>query len=305
MAWVQRVLSCLLPASQQQLHDTREALRQALEQYQSGMYENHRYHRSHQERLDRLENLLPLAPQVFPEPPPFSWQAPPPCWLDNAQRRIDQTSAPLSDEARAQAFYSFYSEMGGDHRPILHQQYACYLPVIREALEQGGRVLDIGCGAGEWLHYLQAHDIPALGIDPEPLEVERATRDGLVVQQADAEEFLRSGDEQFAAITLLQVIEHLPPDTLYNTLEACLRRLRPGGVLMVETVNLRHPLAFNGFYTDPTHQKPLADNYLGFLMQWVGLQRLQLLYTLPEPLAGLSRDEPSRLYLNYTLWGYR
>ena len=273
---------------------------------QSYALDHQQYHLSHQQRLDQLENLLPLQSQVFVEPPPFAWQAPSPDWLDQATQRL--SSQTVDDGAAVdcqRTFYSHYSEIGGDHRPILHQQYACYLPLIRQASAHGGRVLDIGCGAGEWLTYLTAHDIATLGIDQDAGEVVRARQTGLSVHEVDALGFLQTTEESFAAITLLQVIEHLPPDMIQTVLEHCLLRLRPGGLLMVETLNLRHPLALQGFYTDPTHQVPLSDTYLGFLLQWVGLQQLALLYTLPQPVAGLSRDEPSRLYQNYTLYGFK
>ncbi|MFL9922500.1 class I SAM-dependent methyltransferase [Paraburkholderia fungorum] len=276
----------------------------------------------HNGRLDRLEDsvgdmdsqsgsvasqlstLMPLLRLLPGERPAFAWMAPPPDWLDRAEQRIGRPRATLSPMERQQAFYSYYSEMGGDHGSILRQQYQAYLPLLQKAASEGGRVLDIGCGAGEFLSFLREKDLAAVGVDLSGTEVQRALSAGLEAVHASGDDFLRNTPERFAGITLFQVIEHLAPDEVLPTLEACVQRLLPGGVLLVETINLRHPLALNGFYTDPTHQKPLSDNYLGFVLQWLGLRDVGVLYTLPEPLPGVSVDEPQRLYANYTVFGF-
>jgi O-antigen chain-terminating methyltransferase len=258
-----------------------------------------------QRRLDDLEAAHgKLAKLTHDEPMAFAWMAPPPIWLERAEQRIGRALATLSAAEREQAFYSYYSEMGGDHSSILHQQYHAYLPLLKKAAGAGGRVLDIGCGAGEFLSFMREQQLPAVGVDLSTTEVQRAVSAGLDAVHAGAEDFLRDTGEHFAGITLFQVIEHLAPAEVVPTLEACVRRLMPGGVLLVETINMRHPLAVNGFYTDPTHRKPLSDNYLGFVLQWLGLSDVGVLYTLPEPVVGVSANDPQRLYANYTVFGF-
>jgi len=248
--------------------------------------------------------IAPLERLLHGEPLPFAWMAPPPEWIERADRRVGRPAATLSPAERKDAFYSYYSEIGGDARAILRQQYEAYLPMLQKASRDGGRVLDIGCGAGEFLSFLRAEQLPATGVDLSASEVQRAASAGLDAVCATADDFLAQGEERFAGITLFQVIEHLAPEAVLPTLEACVNRLMPGGVLMVETINMRHPMAVNGFYTDPTHRKPLSDNYLSFLLQWLGLRDVGVLYTLPEPLPGVSKDEPQRLYANYTVFGF-
>ncbi len=252
--------------------------------------------------------LEPLTRLHHPAPIDFTWLAPAPRWIELAERRIGRPLSNLAPAEKRAAFYSYYSEMGGGHTDILQQQYAAYLPLLPGSNgpvpATGLRILDIGCGAGEFLAFLRNKGIPGVGIDLSATEVQRAVAAGLDVVHATAAEFLQRTDECFAAITLLQVIEHLPPEDLLPTLEGCVARLAPGGLLLVETINLRHPLAINGFYTDPTHQKPLSDNYLGFVLQWLGLQGVRILYNLPDPMPGVPADDPTRLYVNYTVFGY-
>ncbi|WP_288078479.1 class I SAM-dependent methyltransferase [Pseudomonas sp.] len=262
-------------------------------------------------RLDRLERLeyqnvqtLKQIEPLYKSPElPFSYTQSPAPWIKNAERLLGQSLEDLAPEQRDHWFYSFYSEMAGGVGHILEQQYRVYLPLLPKI--PNARVLDIGCGAGEFLNFLKTHDVPAIGIDLDAHEVERANERGLTAVHAEATEYLAHCDERFAAISLFQVIEHVPPTEVRPLIEACAKALAPGGALLVETINLRNPNAVNGFYTDPTHQVPLSDNYLSFVFQWNQLENVEFIYTLPEWMAGISAEDRSRCYANYTVIGFR
>ncbi|MFP4155851.1 MAG: class I SAM-dependent methyltransferase [Halothiobacillaceae bacterium] len=247
------------------------------------------------DRLDQVESAL-----IRPVNCPFLHVERAPDWLENAAAVLGH---PPDRRPAESEFYSHYSEMAGGVGHILRQQYEAYLPLLPDL--PGHRLLDIGCGAGEFLGFCREHGRSALGIDSDPAEVARARAAGLQARVGEAPDWLHATEERFAAITLFQVIEHLPPEQTRPLLEACLAALAPGGALLIETLNLRHPNALNGFYTDPTHTRPISDNYLSFLFQWYGLQDVQLLYTFPEWLPGLDSTEPRRGYVNYAVLGFR
>ena len=262
-------------------------------------------------RLDRLERLecqnaqeLEQIKPLYKAPElPFSHKSSPTSWIANAERLLDQPLADLAPEERDHWFYSFYSEMAGGVGHILEQQYQVYLPLLPKI--PNARVLDIGCGAGEFLNFLRNHDVPAMGIDLDAHEVERAKERGLTAVLAEATEYLTHCNEQFSAICLFQVIEHVPPGLIRPLIEACAKALAPGGALLIETINMRNPNAVNGFYTDPTHQVPLSDNYMSFVFQWNQLENVDFIYTLPEWMPGISAQDFSRCYANYTVIGYK
>lgn len=255
-----------------------------------------------QAELTRAE-LSWAAPLYKYQDLPFGHAQPAPDWIANAERVLGVRLGELPSAERDRWFYSFYSEMAGGLGHILHQQYAMYLPYL--PMLEGHRVLDIGCGAGEFLDFLRQRGIAALGLDLDAAEVARAQSRGLEAVEAEALSYLQRCDEQFAAISLFQVIEHVPPGQVRPMVAACVAALAPGGALLIETINLRHPNALNGFYTDPTHQVPLSDSYLGMLAQWYGLERVTLVYTLPEWLPGISHEDRPRCYANYAVIGYK
>jgi SAM-dependent methyltransferase len=120
-------------------------------------------------------------------------------------------------------------------------------------------VLDAGCGRGEFLDLLAKRGIAARGVDLDPTMVERCHQKGHTnVEQGDLVAYLeRTEPASLGAIFSAQVIEHLPLVELRRFLELGLSRLRPGGLLIAETVNPHSAAALKAFWVDPTHQHPL------------------------------------------------
>ena len=232
-------------------------------------------------------------------PLPFSHTLPAEPFLERAIARIGHAPDP---DRREEQFYSYFSEIWAEgYEEGLAQQYAAYLP----HLPKGSALpfLDIGCGAGEFVQFLSAHGIPAQGIDSNAIEVARAKERGLNVHCADALNYLEAHQECFAGISLLEVIEHLPPESLAPLLSAIFRALAPGGVVLLETINVKHLLAFHSFYSDLTHARPIPSDFLVFLTQWHGFMDVQVIYTTPLAFTHEQSVDPSRAYFSYAVLG--
>ncbi len=119
-------------------------------------------------------------------------------------------------------------------------------------------VLDVGCGRGEFLELLAAEGIDARGVDSDAAMVARCAELGLPAVLADATVHLEGlPDGELGTVYSSQVIEHLPFAQLRGLLELALRKLRPGGLFIAETVNPHNVAALKTFWVDPTHQHPL------------------------------------------------
>jgi 2-polyprenyl-3-methyl-5-hydroxy-6-metoxy-1,4-benzoquinol methylase len=117
-----------------------------------------------------------------------------------------------------------------------------YRSVLRRLrAEVGGirTVLDVGCGVGNFLSLAGREGLVAVGVDVDPRPVEAARRAGLsACTPADLDDHVADGSVD--AVTMWDVIEHVidPGDLLRNTV----RKLRPGGVLIIETPDASFPL---------------------------------------------------------------
>jgi len=118
-----------------------------------------------------------------------------------------------------------------------------FLPVLRVGVDNGirflhatprGRVLDVGCGDGEWLLTMRDLGWRVQGVDFDPNAVNAAQQLGLDVRCGNLAE-QNYASNSFDAVTLNHVIEHVPDPT--GLLKECLRVLKPQGQLFLATPN--------------------------------------------------------------------
>jgi glycosyltransferase involved in cell wall biosynthesis/SAM-dependent methyltransferase len=129
-----------------------------------------------------------------------------------------------------------------------------YLPLLKGHAP----VLDVGCGRGELLDLLAQEGIAARGVDLDAGMVEHARAKGHDVTLADGVEHLRGlNPGSLGGVVAIEVIEHLPYERLTEFLTLARSRLRPGGMLILETVNPHAVDAMKAFWVDPTHQHPV------------------------------------------------
>jgi 2-polyprenyl-3-methyl-5-hydroxy-6-metoxy-1,4-benzoquinol methylase len=141
-----------------------------------------------------------------------------------------------------------------------------------------GRVLDIGCGRGEFLEVLRDNGIPGRGIELSSESVVYCRSKGLDVEQADLFAYLADLPESTEdAIFGAQVVEHLDPARLPEMVRLCASRLRRGGLLAIETPNPESLAIFaSHFYLDPTHSRPVPHPLLAFYMEEAGLGKIEV-----------------------------
>jgi SAM-dependent methyltransferase len=146
-------------------------------------------------------------------------------------------------------------------------------------------VLDIGCGRGEFLELLGARGIRARGIDLNHEMAEASRARGLDVTRADALGYLRGlPDASLGGLFAAQVVEHLDPTYLMQVLETALHKLRPGAVIVLETVNVACWVAFfESYIRDLTHVRPLHPETLQYLVRASGFRDVRVEFRTPIP----------------------
>jgi 2-polyprenyl-3-methyl-5-hydroxy-6-metoxy-1,4-benzoquinol methylase len=104
----------------------------------------------------------------------------------------------------------------------------------------GRRLLDVGAYTGVFVEIATRHGWDAWGIEPSTWAVEQAHNEGLQMMVGTLESnFLP--DNSYDVITMWDVIEHVTNPK--ETLSAAWRVLRPGGYLVVHTMDLASPFA--------------------------------------------------------------
>jgi SAM-dependent methyltransferase len=213
--------------------------------------------------------------------------------LTRVERRERAVGAPATVAAQPSAaavpdYFAFESRMRGSVESIRERQRR-YLDDLRHQ----GPVLDVGCGRGELVGLLREAGIDARGIDADADMVAFARGEGLDVEQADAVAYLEGlANGSLGAVFMAQVVEHLPPGTLVRVLELAASKLRPGGVLIAETINPLSPLALRNYFADLTHAQPLVPETLELLARQAGFAATEIRF-LNEPADRLTEpDDP-------------
>jgi O-antigen chain-terminating methyltransferase len=144
-------------------------------------------------------------------------------------------------------------------------------------------VLDIGCGRGEFLELLVERGISASGVDANPEMAEVCRDRGLDVRYGDALEHLQTlPDGSLGGLLAAQVVEHLQPDYLVRLIETAHAKLRPGALIVLETINVACWVAyFESYIRDITHVRPLHPDTLKFLVVAAGFEQVDVHFRSP------------------------
>ncbi len=120
-----------------------------------------------------------------------------------------------------------------------------------------GRILDVGCGTGDFLQVCEQTGWSIAGIEPnEKARQLASTKTGFKDYQRTVEELIESNPESFDVITMWHVLEHVP--NLADFIDKIKSLLKPNGVLVVAVPNFKswdakHYNSYWAAYDVPRH----------------------------------------------------
>jgi SAM-dependent methyltransferase len=155
-----------------------------------------------------------------------------------------------------------------------------YLPLLGD-LPRDAPVLEIGCGTGELLAFLQARGFTnAHGIDISPEQVVLARARGVDAEVGDALQISGS----YGLIIAVDVLEHFTRDELLRLARVLYEALQPGGRLLIQTANGAGLFPRQVIYGDLTHMTIFTPESLAQLLKSSGFADLSFYETGPVPL---------------------
>jgi O-antigen chain-terminating methyltransferase len=147
------------------------------------------------------------------------------------------------------------------------------------------KVLDLGCGRGEFLELLKENGINSYGIDTNELNVSMCKEKGLDVIKTDGISHLKSlEDDSLGGVFAAQVVEHLEAGDIIEMIRLAYRKLKTDTTFIAETINPLCLTTFAGpFYLDLTHIKPIHPQALVFLLEMAGFKNVEIRFGTPYP----------------------
>jgi SAM-dependent methyltransferase len=193
---------------------------------------------------------------------------------------IHQASSRDAFSATLDAYkYVGFEDRFRGSREAIRERFESYVPLF----DNRSPVLDVGCGRGEFIDLLNAHHIDARGIDLNHEMAASCRARGLDVTEADAVGYLSTlEDRSLGGLFSAQVVEHLEPAYLLRFLEVSFHKLRPGGRLVLETLNPACWVAFfDSYIRDITHVWPLHPETLKYLVVASGFSGARVEFRSP------------------------
>ena len=202
--------------------------------------------------------------------------------LEQAEAR--RTFRPWFSRAR-------YEEELGTGKEKAQERYA----ELAEHFAGCDPVVDLGCGRGEFVAVLEDRGLRATGVEADPELVRAAAQQGLAVERGDAVTWLAGADDaSLGGLALLQLVEHLTAQEVVELVALGARKLRPGGRMVVETVNPGSVYGLSHtFFRDPTHTAPVHPAYLEFLFKESGYAAVEIRWRTPVPDEAVLPEPPA------------
>ena len=152
--------------------------------------------------------------------------------------------------------------------------YGNYIPLQKDA-----KILDIGCGTGHFLYYLEKKGYNNfLGIDISPQQINFCRKNvSKHVEIADAFEFLKDKKNIYDAIVANDLLEHIPKGEIIKFLKLTNEALKSEGVFCMKTPNMGNPFTIYLRYKDFTHEAGFTDMSLYQVLWTAGFQDIQIL----------------------------
>jgi len=163
--------------------------------------------------------------------------------------------------------------------PEMYENFKLPLWIKKELNDRNARILDYGCGFGQYLKALREEGyFNIYGVDVEESAIEYCIKKKLNVKKINPDGPANPYDFKFDYVICLHVLEHIPKDGMIDTLVRIRNDfLSEGGVLLVAVPNAQSNTNSYWAYEDFTHTTLFTSGSIFYILKAAGFKKIEFL----------------------------
>ena len=157
--------------------------------------------------------------------------------------------------------------------------------------DRGARILDLACGHGAFLYFLKKAGYTNIsGADISQEQIDVAHRLGIPEAKCCNlfSELADTSSESVDVLLLMDVLEHLTMDELFQALDEAFRVLKKGGTCIAHVPNAEGLYGMRIRYGDLTHERAFAPKSAQQIFNAVRFTNVQCFEDRPQPHGAVS-----------------
>lgn len=157
--------------------------------------------------------------------------------------------------------------------------------------DKNAKVLDIGCGIGSFVYFMQSLGYSNVqGMDVSKEQIEAGLKLGIKdLKVQDLNDFLNNTEAQFDFIIARDVIEHFTRQESFEIISRISKVLKPGGKFLMQVPNGQGIYYTSIYYGDYTHEMAYTESSAKQLILNCGFKKVTSYPTGPVPHTFISR----------------
>ena len=169
-------------------------------------------------------------------------------------------------------YYKKVIRAGGGTTTMVNLRNEQYTEFMNRFNLKGKKILEVGCGKGEFLRIWKDYDVRAVGIEYDQELVDRANNEGMEVYKAYADDAdTKLPGSPYDAFVQFNFLEHQPYPN--DMLQCIYNNLTGDGVGLVTVPSLEYILKYDGYYElIKDHIAYYSEETLKFLFQKNGFE---------------------------------
>lgn len=175
---------------------------------------------------------------------------------------------------------SYFENRNVDSASYVNYSLPRYLTPYFTAADKNLKILDIGCGLGQFLGYLKKQGFTNLyGIDINDESISTCKKNGLdVAQISDIREFAGNSIEKYDRIVMSHVLEHIDKDLIIDTLIHIKKYLlKDGGIFLLMVPNAQSYTGTYWRYEDFTHTILFTGGSCYYVLKSAGFSTIEFI----------------------------